>query len=410
MSESKLPSRKRYEIGQAFNPWHKECGFYPPDVVARQRDLTDGQKRLYERSVRWAGQNGTFWYSFEAMAEAVGKSVRQVKSDMAELERRGLLAHERRGKRQSNLYRFLWHPIFNDDVQRTAHQPSDAIPFETPCEVQPAASLDDTGEVQDLSSEVQSNVKSEVQPTAREFSPLLNSVQNRVQQQKLITGAESQKTAIRTPGAGTAAVGFDDKNGKPDHRMAYGRNHADLVGLSEPSPNGRKAPCRKARSEDFMKLRAALIAYMGEIPPPGFEDSCLLRARGATAADIVDLLNRRWRTKKHRPGARCGPRSWNWFLTVIANEFSPAERAHLPEATPNNRQRVSEQELARGIEALESNSADSLIAAYRCKCGTEIRQYQSRIEGTCTCAPRRKNLGRFSGDMGLNKLAIGGAR
>jgi hypothetical protein len=38
-------------IGEPFNPWHKACGFYPPDVVARQRNLTDGQKRLYERAL-----------------------------------------------------------------------------------------------------------------------------------------------------------------------------------------------------------------------------------------------------------------------------------------------------------------------------------------------------------------------
>ena len=41
--------------GEPVNPWRKVCGFYPPDVVTRQRNLTEGQKRLYERAVRWAG-------------------------------------------------------------------------------------------------------------------------------------------------------------------------------------------------------------------------------------------------------------------------------------------------------------------------------------------------------------------
>jgi hypothetical protein len=67
-------------IGDTFNPWHKACGFYPPDVVSRQHDLTDGQKRLYERAVRWAGRNGVFWHGFEAMAKMLGKSQRQVKT------------------------------------------------------------------------------------------------------------------------------------------------------------------------------------------------------------------------------------------------------------------------------------------------------------------------------------------
>jgi len=42
------PTPCRPKISEPFNPWHKACGFYPPDVVARQHDLTDGQKRLYD--------------------------------------------------------------------------------------------------------------------------------------------------------------------------------------------------------------------------------------------------------------------------------------------------------------------------------------------------------------------------
>ena len=82
----------RQRVGQAFNPWYKACGFYPPDFVGRQRDLTDGQKRLYERAVRWSGRNGSFWRSYETIAAALGKSVRQVKSDMATLENKGFVA------------------------------------------------------------------------------------------------------------------------------------------------------------------------------------------------------------------------------------------------------------------------------------------------------------------------------
>jgi hypothetical protein len=109
-------------IGQPFNPCREICGFYPPDIVARQTDLADGPKRLYERSVRWAGSNGAFWYSFETMATELGKCSRQVKRDMAKLERYGLLAHERRGKRRSNLYRFLYHPVFESDgTSRSLH-------------------------------------------------------------------------------------------------------------------------------------------------------------------------------------------------------------------------------------------------------------------------------------------------
>jgi hypothetical protein len=85
----------------------KGLRFYPPDVVAPRRDLANGQKRLYERGVRWAGQNGIFWNGFEKMAEELGKSVRQVRDDMAALEAKGLISHVRR-RRNSNVHSFLW--------------------------------------------------------------------------------------------------------------------------------------------------------------------------------------------------------------------------------------------------------------------------------------------------------------
>jgi hypothetical protein len=120
----------------------------------------------------------------------------------------------------------------------------------------------------------------------------------------------------------------------------------------------------------------------------------LLRARGATVADILDLITRRWKAKKHRPGATCGPRSWNWFLTVIGNEFSPAERSRSPAtvASPHPDHGISPDCLARGIEAIETNPADSLVSSYRCKCGGEIRQYENRVEGKCCCASRKQTL------------------
>jgi hypothetical protein len=147
----------RPKIGEAFNPYRKLCGFYPPDLVGRQRDLTDGQKRLYERAVRWAGTNGSFWRSFANIAEELGKSVRQVKDDMATLEQKRLIGHTRR-RRRSNVYHFQWHPIF--EVQPTARQ---------------AGSL----KVQNSILEVQDTVKNrslEVQPAAPESCPSLNFV------------------------------------------------------------------------------------------------------------------------------------------------------------------------------------------------------------------------------------------
>jgi hypothetical protein len=154
-----LEQTPQHVVGQPFNPSRRICGFYPPDIVSANTELKlkDGQKRLYERGVRWAGQNGEFWHGFKTIAEALGKSVRQVKDDMATLEAKGLIAHVRR-RRQPNLYRFLWHPIF--EVQDSAHQEDDL-------------------KVQDSILEVQDSVKKErleVQPTALELCNTKNYV------------------------------------------------------------------------------------------------------------------------------------------------------------------------------------------------------------------------------------------
>ena len=133
------PTRKRPEppeakpakarVGEPFNPWRKICGFYPPDIVGGNKDLklTDGQKRLYERGVRWCGQKGFFFMSV-TIAETLGKVVRQVERDMATLEEKGLMAHVRR-RRDSNLYRGPLHPIF--DSPSTSHQEDNLDPPST---------------------------------------------------------------------------------------------------------------------------------------------------------------------------------------------------------------------------------------------------------------------------------------
>jgi hypothetical protein len=85
-------------------------------------------------------------------------------------------------------------------------------------------------------------------------------------------------------------------------------------------------------TEKLAMLRAALKHWMeGEEPPARFEESCELRANGATARQVFDLLNRRWSDAKYRPGGKHAPRKWSWFLKVIGNEFSVTERGHLPE-------------------------------------------------------------------------------
>jgi len=189
---------------------------------------------------------------------------------------------------------------------------------------------------------------------------------------KLITGDESQNPAIRPPGRSSFAFPLGTENPKAD--------------------TGGENLCAHAGWTDLQQLRQRLAAYMGEEPPEGFEISCLLRARGATVTEIANLLDHRWAKKKFRPGHKCGPRTWNWFLQVIGKAFAPTERGRLaePAAIAHPSHTATPDEVARGIEALEANDPeDSLVRSFRCKCGNEIRQYaSSRIVGTCTCGAK----------------------
>jgi hypothetical protein len=112
----------RRNIGQPFNPWREVCGFYPQDVVGRQRKLVDSsgvetaitgnQKRLFDRLVRFAGMDARCFPSQERLAYELGESERQVRKDLAKLESFGLVRHAWREGRRSNTYEFLWHPIY----------------------------------------------------------------------------------------------------------------------------------------------------------------------------------------------------------------------------------------------------------------------------------------------------------
>ena len=106
------------KLGDAFNPWRGDektpgCGFNPADVVGLQRSLTDGQKRLYERLVRFAGRDGNCYPSQETLAELLGKSERQIRRDLKALEEGRLISHRYRDERRSNTYVFLWHEMFH---------------------------------------------------------------------------------------------------------------------------------------------------------------------------------------------------------------------------------------------------------------------------------------------------------
>jgi len=91
-------------VGEPFNPWHEACGFWPEDVVDRQRGLGDGPKRAYRRLKRFAGVKGSCFPSQETLAGELGKGERQVRRDLDALEAAGLIASLSRDGRRSNTY------------------------------------------------------------------------------------------------------------------------------------------------------------------------------------------------------------------------------------------------------------------------------------------------------------------
>jgi Helix-turn-helix domain len=125
-----------------------------------------------------------------------------------------------------------------------------------------------------------------------------------------------------------------------------------------------RAQGKRWSDADLAKLRLVITRYMeGEEPPVQFEHSCELRANGATSRDVVGLLERRWKNKKYRLGAKHGPgagggqrSAWNWFLKVIGNEFSETERAHLPEPPARAKRDESMHASGLGEEQFEKMS------------------------------------------------------
>jgi hypothetical protein len=302
-------TRTTTQPGRSFNPNHKVCSFYPPDIVARSLDLTDGQKRLYERAVRWAGNNSTFWYSFGAMAKELGKSPRQVKRDMAALEKLGLIAHMRRGKRQSNVYQFLYHSMFDGEVTSTSPHPQSEVPYSpgegtstTLGEVTPAAhELYKENCVNESSSEtVDLSARSE----AREESDDDASVFNR--------------TEDRNP-AVTDLVRSVSRDGNPDPLL--GTDPLPLAFLEKAAASLHASRCASP-------LGPNLSAH----PPPDldFTGQIVEHWRGKGTLAFYDWL---WTTVERNLGRKCrtgGPKAYGLFLAdskASAGHWNPNKPA-----------------------------------------------------------------------------------
>jgi hypothetical protein len=139
---------------------------------------------------------------------------------------------------------------------------------------------------------------------------------------------------------------------------------------------------------ELAEVRDRIIAFWRREPEEKFEVSVMLRARGASAAAVCDLLDRKFADKNLRVGGRNAPKSQNWFLTVIENELTPGHLPESPTPVSSDQQQIDLRILNQGIGAIELPDAPrSIVESVRCgDCdgAALVRFTDDTIEG-CGC-------------------------
>jgi hypothetical protein len=104
-------SQGSFVVGQEFNPYKLFTGICIPEAIVRHRGLSDGAKLAYGRLARYAGANGDAFPAVGTLADEIGKSLKQARRHLHELEAQKFIAMVPSVGRP-NEYRFLWHEIF----------------------------------------------------------------------------------------------------------------------------------------------------------------------------------------------------------------------------------------------------------------------------------------------------------
>jgi hypothetical protein len=118
-----LSGKSKPQIGQIFNPFKRFTGLFIPEALARCTWISPGAKLVYGRLARYAGQDGRCNPAVTTLATEVGLKKRQTQTHLKSLERGKLIGRiPRRSKARqlSNGYVFLWHPLFEARVSKTA--------------------------------------------------------------------------------------------------------------------------------------------------------------------------------------------------------------------------------------------------------------------------------------------------
>jgi hypothetical protein len=358
MSEQRSPSAAGLmvlDVGQPFNPFGLFNGIFIPEALIKSSIISAGAKITYGRLARYAGQNGVCFPSVPTLAAEIGMSTRQTQRYLSELEAKQLLRRVPRHSddgQQSNIFEFLWHEVFQQSATRMTRE---GVTTLTP------------GVVTDSSSKENQSEESQFEEKTTN---------------KRISGYASQKPRSA---ASLPVMCSEDLESEPSKAEAEPDPLADPVSLKGESSTDGWTP------EELATVRSRIILFWGRKPKEGFEVSIMLRARGASAAAVCALFDQKFANKKLRVGGRNAPRSQNWFLTVIENEFTTGHLPEPPSPVGPDKQRSDEEILSRGIEAIELPDAHRSIvesaACSICAGAALVRYTDGTVEG-CSCRQR----------------------
>jgi hypothetical protein len=107
------------QVGHPFNPFKLFTGIFIPEALVRSNLVSPGAKMAYGRLARYASQNGQCFPAVNTLAQEIGIGERQAQKYLCELEKTKLIRRRTRftGRAQaSNFIEFLWHPLFEDQV------------------------------------------------------------------------------------------------------------------------------------------------------------------------------------------------------------------------------------------------------------------------------------------------------
>ena len=299
------PPLHQFVIGEPFNPWHRACGFYPPEVVGRNRILKDGPKRLYECLVRRAGRNGECFPAHVTIAKDLGKSVAQVKRDYKALVENKLVRHRSRDGRRSNTYEFLWHPWF--ERSPLSHQ-SSFIGSQHP-----------GAEGSGLSSQGEAELPPESSPAHSQIDSSPASEPPREVRSENLTAHQRARNSVQEFNTGNSSSSASDGTGRFRRGTAAGTVEA------EEDDESSLSKITKPSLSELGLLAGFLKEYLGqtignwpdkksvslEAPPSYLVGECFNRAPRWTAGDIIEALRANMTVSPGRP------KSYSWFPVVV---------------------------------------------------------------------------------------------